>query len=515
MAFINLSSLVSNVVPNEDSIFEPEDTFMKLRAMPLSDFIRKRAFALFKPIRDNYKAIINALVDSGAYEDDFKVYEFINENIEPRTAGTLKSFIRDHVFSPASFMAVDMMKRAGLTIDECVSKAKGMSDGFAGLYGVTDSLQVGSSKKVMYMAIEHLYDVVIPEATKNGYDVEFNMGDSNSLLYKSKSMSASIALRLPIGVNEDGLCVFTSEGRAYKIGNSNLNSEAVLLDSSYHKLICAFDSPGEDHFERHFDSFHDRNMSGSDEVYMKCREHIYRCICTANKALEASSNGIKTGTYEWYKRWGAVVSDSSLLMSVQRSVVAKMTALKRRDIDKYNELIGVYDALDMEYYDNSQAINHPFLRDIFSYGTLFDLEFSGNASVFNPYESFKGKSAKKDSGLINEDELRSYLDGMSLKNVLILKDNKVIKIPEKFFDISYPNEITDLFSGWKDADNVIDGLIGVYNVTITATATASNIAMGVNVSNGEVSVNALFENDMYEKHECQIRVDFGGIETRK
>jgi len=47
MAFINLSSLVSNVVPNEDSIFEPEDTFMKLRAMPLSDFIRKRAFALF------------------------------------------------------------------------------------------------------------------------------------------------------------------------------------------------------------------------------------------------------------------------------------------------------------------------------------------------------------------------------------------------------------------------------------------------------------------------------------
>ena len=515
MAFINLSSLVSNVVPNEDSIFEPEDTFMKLRAMPLSDFIRKRAFSLFKPIIDNYKAIINALVDSGAYEDDFKVYEFINENIEPRTAGTLKSFIRDHVFSPASFIAVDMMKRAGLTIDECVSKAMGMSDGFAGLYGVTDSLQVGSSKKVMYMAIEHIYDVVIPEATKNGYDVEFNMGDSNSLLYKSKSMSASIALRIPIGANENGLCVFTSEGRAYKIGNSNLSSEAISLDSSYHKPICAFDKPGDAHIKQHLDSFHDGNMSGTDEVYMKCREHIYRCICIANKSFEYSSNDVKTGTFEWRKRWDAVVADSSLLMSVQRSVTAKMTALKRRDADKYNELIGVYDALDMEYYDNSQAINHPFLRDMFSYGTLFDLEFSGNASVFKPYESFKGKSAKKDSELINEDELRSYLDGMSLKNVLILKDSEVIKIPAKFFGISYPNEITDLFSVGKDTDNVVDSLIGVYNVTITATATASNIAMGVEVHNGNVSVNALFENDMYEKHECQIRVDFGGIETRK
>ena len=515
MAFINLSSLVRSVIPNENSIFEPEDTFMKIGAMPLSEFIRKQAFTLFKPIRDNYKAIINALVDSGAYEDDFKVYEFINENIESRTAGTLKSFIRDHVFSPASFIAVDMMKRAGLTIDECVSKAEGMSNGFVGLYGVSGAMQVGSSKEVMYMAIEHLYDVVIPEATKNGYDMQFNLEDPNSLLYKSNAMSASIALRIPIGANENGLCVFTSEGRNYKIGDSNFMSEAVLLDSSYHNPICAFDKPGDAYMKQHLDSFHDGNMSGTNEVYMKCREHIYRCICIANKSFEYSSNDVKTGTFEWKKRWDAVVADSSLLMSVQRSVVAKMNALKRRDADKYNELIGVYDALDMEYYDNSQAINHPFLRDMFSYGTLFDLEFSGNASVFKPYESFKGKSAKKDSELINEDELRSYLDGMSLKNVLILKDNKVIKIPEKFFGISYPNEITDLFSGGKDADNVVDGLIGVYNVTITATATASNIAMGVNVSNGEVSVNSLFENDMYEKHECQIRVDFGGIETRK
>lgn len=65
MAFINLSSLVRSVIPNEDSIFEPEDTFMKIGAMPLSEFIRKQALTLFKPIRDNYKAIINALVDSG------------------------------------------------------------------------------------------------------------------------------------------------------------------------------------------------------------------------------------------------------------------------------------------------------------------------------------------------------------------------------------------------------------------------------------------------------------------
>lgn len=162
MAFINLSSILRNLSPSEDSAFEPEDTFMKLGTMPLSEFIRKQAFALFNPIRDNYKAIINSLVDSGAYEDDFKVYEFINENIESRTAGTLRSFIRDHVFSPASFMAVDMMKRAGLTIDECVSKAKGMSDGFAGLYGVTDATQISLSKEVIYMAVEHLYDVVIP-----------------------------------------------------------------------------------------------------------------------------------------------------------------------------------------------------------------------------------------------------------------------------------------------------------------------------------------------------------------
>lgn len=515
MAFINLSSLVSNIIPNEDSIFEPEDTFMKLGTIPLSEFIQKQSFALFKPIRDNYKAIINALVDSGAYEDDFKVYEFINENIESRTAGTLKSFIRDHVFSPASFIAVDMMKRAGLTIDECVSNAKGMSDGFAGLYGVTDAMQVGSSKEVMYMAIEHLYDVVIPEATKNGYDVEFNMGDSNSLLYKSKSMSASIALRLPIGVNENGLCVFTSEGRAFEIGNSNLISEAVLIDSSYHKPICAFDNPGDAHMRQHFNSFHDNNMSGTNEVYMKGKEHIYRCICIANKSFEYSSNDIKTGTFEWKKRWGAVVCDSSLLMSVQRSVVAKMTALKKRDADKYNELIGVYDALDMEYYDNSQGTNHPFLRDIFSYGTLSNLMFSGRPTSFNPSWYFMNQFAYEGKGLIKEDELRSHLDDMSLKNVLILKDNKVIKIPSKFFGVSYPTEITDLFSEGKDADNVVDGLIGVYNVTIIATATASNIAMGVNVSNGKVSVNALFENDMYEKHECQIRVDFGGIETRK
>jgi len=515
MAFINLSSLVSNVVPNEDSIFEPEDTFMKLRAMPLSDFIRKRAFALFKPIRDNYKAIINALVDSGAYDDDFKVYEFINDNIESRTAGTLKSFIRDHVFSPASFIAVDMMKRAGFTIDECVSKAKGMSDGFAGLYGVTDAVQVGSSKEVMYMAIEHLYDVVIPEATKNGYDMQFNLEDSNSLLYKSNAMSASIALRIPIGVNESGLYVFTSEGRGSKIGDSNFISEAILLDSSYHKPICAFDKPGDDHFKRHFDSFHDGNMSGTNEVYMKCREHIYRCICIANKALEFSSNGIKTGTYEWYKRWGAVVSDSSLLMSVQRSVVAKMTALKRRDIDKYNELLGEYDRLELEYDSDENYIGDQFLTNIFYYGTLSELAFRRNASVFKPYESFKGQYAKKDVELINEDELRSYLDGMSLKTVLVLNDNKVIKIPSKYFGISYPNEITDLFSGVKDADNVVDGLIGVYNLTITATATSSNTAMNVNVYKDKVSVDALFKNGMYEKHEWQIRVDFGGIETRK
>lgn len=515
MAFINLSSLVSSVIPNEDSIFEPEDTFMKIGTMPLSEFIQKQAFTLFKPIRDNYKAIINALVDSGAYEDDFKVYEFINENIESRTAGTLKSFIRDHVFSPASFIAVDMMKRAGFTIDECVSKSKGMSDGFAGLYGVTDAVQVGSSKEVMYMAIEHLYDVVIPEATKNGYDMQFNLEDPNSLLYKSKAMSASIALRIPIGANENGLCVFTSEGRAYKIGNSNLASEAILLDSSYHKPISVFDKPGDAHIKRHLGNFHDGNMSGTNEVYMKCREHIYRCICIANKSFEYSSNDVKTGTFEWKKRWGAVVGDSSLLISVQRSVVAKMTALKRRDADKYNELIGAYDSLDMEYYDNSQAINHPFLRDMFSYGTLSDLVFSGKPTSFNPSWYFKGKFADGDEGLIREDELRSHLDSMSLKNVLNLKDNKVIKIPAKFFGISYPNEITDLFSGGKDADNVVDGLIGVYNVTITATATASNIAMGVEAHNGNVSVNALFENDMYEKHECQIRVDFGGIETRE
>lgn len=514
MAFINLSSLVRSVIPNEDSIFEPEDTFMKLGVMPLSEFIRKQAFTLFKPISDNYKAIINALVDSGSYEDDFKVYEFINENIESRTAGTLKSFIRDHVFSPASFIAVDMMKRAGLSIDECVSKANGMSDGFVGLYGVSGSMQVGLSKEVMYMAIEHLYDVVIPEAEKNGYDVQFNMEDSNSLTCDSKSMSASIALRIPIGANEDGLYVFTADGRGSQIGGSKFISEAVLLDSSYHQPICASDNSADAHTKQHFNSYHDSNMSGSDEVYMKCREHIYRCICIANKSFEYSSNDIKTGTFEWKKRWGSVVSDSSLLMSVQRSVVAKMTALKRRDADKYNELIGAYDSLDMEYYDNSQAINHPFLRDIFSYGTLSNLVFSGKPTSFNPSWYFKGQFAKKDSELINEDELSSYLDSMSLKNVLILKDNKIIKIPSKFFGVSYPNEITDLFSGGKDADNVVDGLIGVYNMTITATTTASNVAMRVWVNNGNLSVVSLFENDMYEKHELKIRVDFGGIETR-
>nr|DAX55711.1 MAG TPA: hypothetical protein [Caudoviricetes sp.] len=515
MAFINLSSIIKNLSPNEDSIFEPEDTFKKLGSMPLSEFIRKQAFALFNPIRDNYKAIINALVDSGAYEDDFKVYEFINENIESRTSGTLKSFIRYHVFSPASFMAVDMMKRAGLTIDECVSKAKGMSDGFAGLYGVTDATQISLSKEVIYMAVEHLYDVVIPEAVKNGYDVQFNMEDSNSLLCRSNSMSASIALRIPIGVNENGLYVFTSKGRGSKIGDSNFISEAVLLDSSYHKSVCASDNPGDEHAKRYFDSFHDGNMSGTDEVYMKSREHIYRCICIANKALEFSSNGIKTGTYEWHKRWGAVVCDSNLLMSVQRSVTSKMSALKRRDIDKYNELLGEYDRLELEYDSGQNYIGDQFLINIFYYGTLSALAFRRNAMVFEPYNSFKEQFAKKDSELINEEELKSYLDGMSLDVVLILNDNKVIKIPSKFFGISYPNEITDLFSGERDADNVVDGLIGVYNMTITATIDASNVAMNASAYKEKLSVDALFENGMYEKHKCQIRVNFGGIETRK
>lgn len=487
---------------------------MTLNTTPLEGFIKEQAYQLFEPIKKNYRAVLNALLDSGCYDDDFAVYSFIEEHIQEKLVDPLVSFIRDHIFSPASFHAVDMMKKAGLNLSECLSETAGVADDFIRVHEVKGE-QVDLCREALDMAIRHLYEVVQPKAIENGYDVSFNMGDSDSLIYRSDYVSASIALRLPIGVDWDGLCVFASEGNSYLIGDSNIQSNAILLDSSYHKPICAFDNPGDAHMRQHFNSFHDNNMSGTNEVYMKGKEHIYRCICIANKSFEYSSNDIKTGTFEWKKRWGAVVCDSSLLMSVQRSVVAKMTALKKRDADKYNELIGVYDALDMEYYDNSQGTNHPFLRDIFSYGTLSDLVFSGRPTSFNPSWYFKGKFADGDEGLIKEDELRSYLDSMSLKNVLILKDNKVIKIPSKFFGISYPNEITDLFSGGKDADNVVDGLIGVYNLTITATATASNIAMGVNVSNGKVSVNALFENDMYEKHECQIRVDFGGIETRK
>ena len=77
MAFINLSSLVNGLDSNNNETFEVRDTFMNLSTIPLNDFLREQAYQSFEPIRKNYRAVINALLDSGCCDDDFPLYSFI------------------------------------------------------------------------------------------------------------------------------------------------------------------------------------------------------------------------------------------------------------------------------------------------------------------------------------------------------------------------------------------------------------------------------------------------------
>lgn len=510
MAFINLSSLVNGLASNNNETFEAKDTFMTLSTMSLDDFIREQAYQSFEPIRKNYRAVINALLDSGCCDDDFPLYSFIEEHIQEELVDPLASFIRNHIFSPASLHAVDMMKKAGLSLDECLSETAGVADDFIRVHEVKGE-QGDLCREALSKAITHLYEVVQPKAIENGYDVSFNMGDSDSLIYRSDYVSASIALRLPIGFDRDGLCVFASEGNSYLIGNSNLESNAILLDSSFSKLIHSFNTIEYDNLENYLKAFHNDNMKSTEVAYMKCKEHICRCIFFANKGIDSSLDSIKPGELLWNTMVGRL--NEEFILPIYRSVTSKMSALKRRDVDKYNQLLGEYKALDADYWvDNGYQGSH-YLSNVFTYATLRASYFLDKSGNNEPYQYFNWRDI--DSEMISDDELRTYLDNRKLYNVSALKDNRLTDIPSRYFGVSQPKELTDLFSGSKDSSNAIDGLISAYQVNIRAQVDASNTAIRVEVHKGKVSVTSLYEHQVNEKSDWKIDVSFGGVELQK
>ena len=512
MAFINLSSLVNGLASNNNETFEVRDTFMNLSTIPLNDFLREQAYQSFEPIRKNYRAVINALLDSGCCDDDFPLYSFIEEHIQEELVDPLASFIRNHIFSPASLHAVDMMKKAGLSLSECLSETAGIADEFIRLHFVGLE-QRDFIRESLDMAITHLYKVVQPQAIKNGYDVSFNMDDSDSLIYRSDNMTTSIALRLPIGVDRDGLCVFASEDKEYLIGNSNFQSKAILLDSSFFKPILSFGSLEYENLENYMKAFHDDNMKKTEEAYMRCREHICRCICFANKGLESTEDSIKPGDSLWDTRWKYQKKD--FVLPIYRSVTSKMSALKRRDADKYNQLLGEYDTLDADYWvDNGYQGSH-FLSNVFKYATLGEVIFFDKLINISPSEYFVGYKIDRDSDMISSDKLKEYLEGKALSNVRALKDNRLTDIPSRYFGVSQPKELTSLFSGSKDSSNAVDSLISAYQVNIKAQVHASHTPIRVEVHKGKVSVTSLYEYRIHEKHDWMVNVYFGGIDIQR
>lgn len=512
MAFINLSSLVNGLAPNNNETFEARDTFMTLSTTSLDDFIREQAYQVFEPIKKNYRAVLNALLVSGCYDDDFSVYSFVEEHIQEVLVDPLVLFIRDHIFSPASLHAVDMIKKAGLSLDECLSETAGVADDFIRVHEVKGE-QGDLCREALSKAITHLYEVVQPKAIENGYDVSFNMGDSDSLIYRSDYVSASIALRLPIGFDRDGMCVFASKGNSYLIGNSNLESNAILLDSSFSKPIHSFNTIEYGNLENYLKAFHNDNMKNTEGAYMKCKEHICRCIFFANKGIDSSWDSIKPGESLWNTMVGRL--NEEFILPIYRSVTSKMSALKRRDIDKYNQLLGEYKALDADYWvDNGYKGSH-FLSNVFTYATLREAIFFDKSSNHEASQSFIGWGIHSDSVMIDDYKLKGYLDAKKIYNVSALKDNRLTDIPSRYFGVSQPKELTDLFSGSKDSSNAIDGLISAYQVNIRAQVDASNTAIRVEVHKGKVSVTSLYEYQVNEKSDWKIDVSFGGVELQK
>lgn len=512
MAFLNLSSLVKGLASNNNDTFEARDTFMTLNTTPLEGFIKEQAYQLFEPIKKNYRAVLNALLDSGCHDDDFAVYSFIEEHIQEKLVDPLVSFIRDHIFSPASFHAVDMMKKAGLNLSECLSETAGVADDFIRVHEVKGE-QVDLCREALDMAIRHLYEVVQPKAIENGYDVSFNMGDSDSLIYRSDYVSASIALRLPIGVDWDGLCVFASEGNSYLIGDSNIQSNAILLDSSFSKPIHSFSSIEYDNLENYLKAFHNDNMKKTEESYMKCKEHICRCIFFANNGIGSSWDSIKPGEDLWNTRLGRF--NKEFILPIYRSVTSKMSALKRRDANKYNQLLGEYKALDADYWDDNGYPGSHFLSKVFQYTTLREGYFLDEHSNHEAFQYFVGLGIHRDRVMIDDYKLKEYLDNKKLYNVSALKDNRLTDIPSRYFGVSQPKELTELFSGSKDSSNAIDGLISAYQVNIRAQVDASHTPIRVEVHKGKVSVTSLYEYQVNERHDWKINVSFGGIELQK
>ena len=512
MAFINLSSLVNGLASNNNETFEARDTFMTLNTMHLDDFIREQAYQVFESIKKNYRAVLNALLDSGCYDDDFFVYSFVEEHIQEVLVDPLVSFIRNHIFSPASFHAVDMMKKSGLSLSECLSETAGVADGFIRLHGVKGE-QCDFSREALDMAIKLLYEVVQPQAIKNGYDAPFNMEDSDSLIYRSDYMTTSIALRLPIGFDRDGLCVFASEGKNYLIGDSRLQSQAVLLDSSFFNPIHSFSSIEYENLDTYMKAFHNDNMKKTEESYMKCKEHICRCIFFANNGIGSSLDSIKPGETLWNTRFEGL--NEKFILPIYRSVTSKMSALKRRDADKYNQLLGEYNALDADYWvDNGYQGSH-FLSNVFKYATLRNFIFYDKVAYGELSQYFVGWGIHRDRVIIDDYKLKDYLEVKKLTNVLALKDNRLTDIPSRYFGVSRPKELTDLFSGAKDSSNTIDGLISAYQVNIKVQVHASHTPIRVEVHKGKVSVTSLYEYQVHEKHDWKVDVSFGGIELQK